>query len=399
MCVGTQHTIISTSNGVYGVGYNGQGQLGIGPDYIVEINPVVIPGLSGISVVVCGESTSFFGNGTVVLGAGYNVDGQLGLGTISYASSPTVISGISSGFSQGASGPGHTILVSAGSAYSMGDNTYGQLGLNSTSSARVPTLIPQLSGVIQVTLSQFFSMVLVQGGDVYGFGNNANGQLGIQPFISSQNYLSPQLVIGITASKVACGFFYCMVLATNGTLFGAGYNNYGNLCTNLYQQSSFAPISSLPSGPINVSDVSCSFYSSFIVLQSTSGQIYTCGSNQYGQLGIENNLQNVYSPTLVSSVTGATHLTTGATQVIVINGSEIVSWGHNLDSSLGFNLSYSIPQLINSLVGVEIAQIVSSYGVETSFAIARNGTGYVCFNHFIYYWWVVIEQINLISFC
>jgi len=115
------------------------------------------------------------------------------------------------------------------------------------------------------------------------------------------------------------------------------------------------------------------------VLQSTSGQIYTCGSNQYGQLGIENNLQNVYSPTLVSSVTGATHLTTGEYQVIVVNGSEIVSWGQNSDGCLGFNLTHGqepIPQLISSLVGVEIAQIVSSYGVETSFAIARNGTGY-----------------------
>ena len=78
---------------VYGWGYNGSGQLGIGNNSN-QLTPVKLNGLSGIVIsnLVCGFShTLALSDGGILYGWGLNGFGQLGTGDKGNLSSPTKI--------------------------------------------------------------------------------------------------------------------------------------------------------------------------------------------------------------------------------------------------------------------------------------------------------------------
>jgi len=66
-----QFTLIIKSGQVFGVGYNGFGQLGVGTTSN-QLYPTIIPSLSNIGGIGCGQYHSFFWNSSGIYGSGYN---------------------------------------------------------------------------------------------------------------------------------------------------------------------------------------------------------------------------------------------------------------------------------------------------------------------------------------
>jgi len=126
---GTLHTVIIKDNGsVWGTGYNGDGQLGLGDTN--DRHEFTNTGMTA-KFVACGEwHTIIIRDDNSVWSTGWNGKGGLGLGDTTQRTQFTD-TGITARCAVG--GYGHTIIIREdGSVWSTGQNNHGQLGLGDT---------------------------------------------------------------------------------------------------------------------------------------------------------------------------------------------------------------------------------------------------------------------------
>jgi alpha-tubulin suppressor-like RCC1 family protein len=98
---------------------------------------------------------------------------------------------------------------------------------------------------------------------------------------------------------ISCGNYHTLFLLNNGNVYSCGYNNYGQLGLATYAIQSIGKPTAVRNGT-NIKTISCGLYHSVIL--NNSGDAYSCGLNNYGQLGLGNN-NNYNIPTKIT-VTG-----------------------------------------------------------------------------------------------
>ncbi|NXP05246.1 HERC5 ligase, partial [Thinocorus orbignyianus] len=141
---------------------------------------------------------------------GQNTHGQLGVGsqaTLILQPQPVKsLKGIP--LAQIAAGGAHSIVVSlSGAVYSWGKNDFGQLGLGDTEDRGCPSYVGALEHwkTVFISCGADHTAVLSKEGLVCTFGAGGAGQLGHN---STQNELTPRVVaelLGARVSQIACG--------------------------------------------------------------------------------------------------------------------------------------------------------------------------------------------------
>ena len=249
---GRYHSIVLMNDGsVYGTGYNYDGELGTGDDddyktTLTEMKMVYGEG----SIPVTNAKAIASGNGyTIVLmengsvyGTGENYDGQLGTGD---TTSQTILTQMTIRDGEGsipvtnvkaiASGDSHTIVLTEnGNLYGTGLNNDGQLGTGDTTSQTILTPMINETGKTPIAIScgQDHTIVLMSDGTVYGIGNNNDGQLGDLTTDDIETTLTPMIMPeGLKAIAITTGRYHTVVLMNNGTVYGTGANWDGQLGT------------------------------------------------------------------------------------------------------------------------------------------------------------------------
>lgn len=200
---------------------------------------------------------ALLGNGQLY-GWGYNAQGALGDGTLSNVFNPKIISSPISGIWTaesnitdfaliGSDGSIATFLIRGdGTVRSAGRNDYGQLGHGTANyyeysgfnyvftSANTPlTSIKKVVGCGAGTFGT--TLFLRTDGTVYACGRGTNGQLGNGTAPANQNYATPCLISGVAniwaTGGPAGSTGHIHALKTDGSLWGWGYNNAGQLGT------------------------------------------------------------------------------------------------------------------------------------------------------------------------
>jgi RCC1 and BTB domain-containing protein len=172
---GWYHTMVLTDNNdIFTWGKNDEGQCGTGTNEIVE-SPfnVKINENSNIKSIVCGNyhSLVLYDNG-IVYGWGFNGFGQLGLGTNDDQLKPIKIL---ENIKQIDCGYNHTLaLTNDGIVYAMGYNRHGQLGNGNTNSENIPIKIE--TKFKEISVRNYVSMGMDFDGECYvwGFINNSD---------------------------------------------------------------------------------------------------------------------------------------------------------------------------------------------------------------------------------
>ena len=196
-----------------------------------------------------------------------------------------------------ATGHYHTItLADDGRVYSFGENDDGQLGLGNNESVDLPTPILVLPEITQICCGAFFTICVDVEGIMWSFGKNNFGQLGTG---NTLRYNTPKKIEGIPpVLSVACGYEHTLIIMKDDNLWSCGSNTDGQLCLE-YQQKKHIPQQSKPQKTSfsNISKISAGYYHS--LFQNTAGEIYACGKNDHGALGLGhfNNVQII--PTLI----------------------------------------------------------------------------------------------------
>jgi alpha-tubulin suppressor-like RCC1 family protein/ribosomal protein L13E len=212
-------------------------------------------------------------------------------------------------------------------------------------------------------------LFLTPSGDVYACGNNFDSRLGTGSdsyFLSYPNKV-PTLSNIIAVSN---GFDYSMFLDNSGNVYACGLNNYGQLgLGDRTRRTSPVKIQTLS----NIISISTGNYHSMFL--TSDGDVYACGLNNYGQLGLGDTTGRT-SPVKIQTLSNIISISTGNYHsMFLTSDGQVYSCGRNNKGQLGIGTTttqYS-PVKIQNLSN--ITTITTSY---CSFFINSKGDVYAC---------------------
>ena len=121
------------------------------------------------------------------------------------------------------------ILKNDGTLWGCGRNDYGQLGLGDTNSRTTFTQITtNTDNIKQVYCGENYTFILKNDGTLWGCGLNSHSQLGLGDTTNRTTFT--QITTNTDNIKsVYCGSLHTFILKNDGTLWGCGQNNFGQL--------------------------------------------------------------------------------------------------------------------------------------------------------------------------
>ena len=287
IAAGDAHTCALDSTGaVLCWGSNAAGALGDGSSAAQRSTPGPVPGLSGVtSIAAGGTSTCVAASGSALCWGG-NQLGQLGDGTTMSRSAPTATKGVLGGLQAGASSlapsADHTCLIASnGSVECAGDDTNGALG--NAGNLSVPTYVSSgvTSGAVAVTSGIAVSCALIDDGTVQCWGFGGDGELGNGGRDASDMPVPVSNLAGVTS--VAAGFHHVCAVAS-GAVSCWGDLGVDGLDGGLGEGGASAALT-----PVAVAGLSAGVSSvaagGGTCAVTTAGAVLCWGDNTYGQVG------------------------------------------------------------------------------------------------------------------
>lgn len=254
--------------------------------------------------------------------------------------------------------------------YSWGQNGSGQLGISNTFGYSSPKQVGSLTNWLSLAANGYASFGIKTDGTIWSWGNNTNGNLGLG---NRTNYSSPKQIGALTSwLQVSAGFYFgnAMAIKTDGTLWGWGKNDYGQLgLGNITNYSSPKQVGSLTNWAV----VTCQGNTTLAI--KTDGTLWSWGYGNQGQTGLGNT--TLYSsPKQVGSLTNWLKLSSGGyrgdTSIAIKTDGTLWAWGPNNFGNLGLGnrTDYSSPKQIGALTNWSTVGSGNFYAV----AVKSDGT-------------------------
>ena len=305
------------------------------------------------------------------------------------------------------------VLFENGNLYGWGRNVYGQLGLGDTTQRNYPELlltnVSELHTVECASYNVDYAHVFAKkmDGTYWGCGANEFGRMGdgsTADILSWTQVAVPAGHTNITKLwNLGYGYGKTYIEVEDGKVYGCGYNGCGSLgIGNATSQATWAEITALAGetlkdvqggfGHYNAS--SCS--ESTTVFLTESGKVYTCGDNNWGQLG-QNvaTVTDVHTPTDIG-LTGVSEIRSfggGPMSAIALYPAKdkISVWGYNSYGQLGLgnntnqiattDITVDYDTVWANTSGHTYSYVSQFYLVKTNgevWAAGDNGNGVLC---------------------
>jgi len=288
-----------------------------------------------------GQKVSTKTDGTL-WGWGLNNSGQLGnntvVTTVAYPLQPTAYS-FATNWSNIACGTNNTVATKTdGTLWTWGISTNGSLGNNLVINYSVPIqTIAYGTNWSQTNFSNFGNTVAAMRTDntLWTFGTNTNGQLIVD--LAAANLSSPvQILPGTTWLQFSAGKFHSAFVKSDNTLWSSGDNTYGQLGINTSGAGPYVyPLQEI-SASTSWKQTACGDNHTMTV--KTDGTLWGWGYNAYGQLG-DNTITNKSSPVQTfGSANTWKQVACGSNHTVAakIDGT-VWTWGKGTQGQLGTN--------------------------------------------------------------
>jgi alpha-tubulin suppressor-like RCC1 family protein len=313
---GSSHSLALTSDGsVWAWGANSAGELGNGTLTNSSV-PVKVTGLTGVIKVAAGSghSLALRSDGTV-WAWGVNTSGQLGDGTITGSGdTPVQVSGLT-GITQIAAGGLFSLaLRSDGTVWAWGDNSLGQLGDNSTTlRSDVPVRVAGLSMATSIAAGSVTGLATrftpnTSAQILVAWGGNEAGQLGDGMFTSRRVVAQVTGIGAPSIAGIAAGDLYCLVLGSDGSVWGWGANDFGQLGSAPSSILQTRPVQTIAPGS-GITQLSAG--SGFTLALRSDRTVLAFGKDDFGQLGNGVMTTGTVGIVQVTRLTGATEVSAG----------------------------------------------------------------------------------------
>ena len=367
---------IKTTGTMWSWGRNNVGQLGIGSSTSVS-SPVQIGSSTDWSSVASFRYHVAAVKTTGTLWSwGRNVYGQLGVGNATVRSSPTQV-GTSTTWSKVSVGREHTVAINtSNNIFSWGRDNFYQLGQSNNVVRSSPVQIGSDSNWAQAQCGGYHTMAVKTDGTLWGWGRNAYGEIG-----NNKSYViqvSSPVQVGsaswskVATSKVRYGAIprrgHTLIVKTDGTLWACGENVYGQLGIN--NSRGFA-ISPLQVGSLSTwSNVAVGDF--FSLALKTDGTLWGWGRNNYGQIG-DSTVVTRSSPVQIGVATDWSSIECGGyVSAAIKTGNTLWTWG---SGSLGVLGSGSVSNRSSPVqVGTLSDWSKVSSGANHMIAVKTDGT-------------------------
>jgi len=242
--------------------------------------------------------------------------------------------------------------ASYGHVFSWGNGSNYTLGTGSLEVELAPSRVDALHAhdVVRVGAAKFHSAVVTADGKLFTWGWGRGGRLGHpEPSIHASAVIHPRLVASLAAGgkvvkEVALAKHHTLLTTADGELFSMGSNRYGQLGHG--RETAAAKSVAVPK---KVAALRSSFVvttaaaNKHSVAVTSTGEVYTWGSNTCGQLGY-GAFDSTSSPTprVVDAMKGKRVVACAAakrhTVVLTMDG-DVLTWGHRGVSPRKVNLN------------------------------------------------------------
>ena len=320
---------------LYSCGYNNVGQLGVG-DVTLRSSPTAVGATTNW---LTGSAGSFHRSGIRTDGTiwcwGGNTDGELGTNNTTNYSSPVQVGALTTWASVNTGYKVTHAVKTDGTLWAWGNNVKGQLGDGTTIDRSSPVQIGALTTWTETSSDGNVTASVATDGTLWTWGDCSGGLCGLG---NGTRYSSPKQVGALTTwATVSVGWAHTLATQTDGTLWAYGKNTAGQLGLG----NTTSPYSS----PVQVGALTTWLAAAagryFSMAIKTDGTIWSWGSNNTGQLGI-NNTTYKSSPVQVGALTtwlstslSTGHGNTGATVGTNVADARLYCWGNNFQGSLG----------------------------------------------------------------
>ncbi|MBF0487186.1 MAG: hypothetical protein HQK98_03410 [Nitrospirae bacterium] len=269
-------------------------------------------------------------------------------------------------------------LKSDGSVWTWGRNNWGQLGNNTILDSTVPVQvisangIGYLTGISSIASGGDHTVALDNSKNVWTWGYNGSGQLGIS---TSTSYSAlPVPVSGVSSvTAIAGGLSHTLSLTSAGNVWAWGSGGYGELGNrSVNNSSSPVEVYAGSSGNSKLNGVTAISAGNEFSVALKSGNVYSWGYNNYGQLGNSSTTSYSY-PVQATGVSGVTAISAGAYHTLALDSSgNVWAWGRNNNGQLGDGTTTDrhVPTKITTLTSV----IAIAAGGYHSVALKSDGT-------------------------
>eukprot|EP00917_Polyrhabdina_sp_WS-2016_P017393 GHVP01037564.1.p1 GENE.GHVP01037564.1~~GHVP01037564.1.p1 ORF type:complete len:380 (-),score=66.01 GHVP01037564.1:1818-2957(-) len=235
-------------------------------------------------------------------------------------------------------------VTNSGSVYTWGTfrDSNGVLGhQQSVDIQKTPYCVNLKSKISDIAVGPNHVMIISEEGKVYSWGSGQQGQLGRRIIQRRKKRgLLPENVTPRTKRKfvkVSCGSYHSMCLDLSGEVYTCGLNNFGQLGQGDFNDRiTFMPIKKdifTNAGIGKIVDLSCGEH--FSLLLDSKGYVYGVGRGDCGQLGVNENIE--YSDLPIKSLVGdIVEISSGGFHSLAISKEgNVYSWGYGEMGQLG----------------------------------------------------------------
>ena len=356
---GDIHTFILKNDGsVYSCGNNGQGQLGLGNT--TNRNIFVAHNFSNVKKIVFDGSDEMLvmkSDGSIYDGNGCKMDYQV------------------------ACGYNHTfILKNDGSLWSCGNNGQGQLGLGDYTDRNTFTQVTTNinNDVKQLACGYSHTFILKNDGSIWGWGNNAGGALGLGDNTNRNTFTQVTTNINNDVKEIACGDNRTFILKNDGSIWGCGYNYYGEL--GLGDTTSRNTFTKVTTNVNDIKQIVGGGTHTFIL--KNDGSIWSCGKNDWGQLGLgtsDTNAHSTFTKVTTNINNDVKEVSCGTEFTFILkNDGSVYSCGGNGSGQLGLGDTASRPTFtkVTTNINNDVKQIACGNGHTV--ILKNDGSVYSC---------------------
>lgn len=290
-----------------------------------------------------------------------------------------------------ATSAGTVALKEDGTLWAWGSNSAGEFGTGNTTTYYLPQLIA--SNIAKISSQYYHILLLTTDGKVMVTGYGALGETtigNVTTFTDITEKFDEDIV------DVVAGVDTSFAITTSGEVYAWGYNNVGQIGTNVFQSVNSEPkkVVDGSGNPITgIKKIASAHYHTLAL--TNDGKIYSFGNNTYRQLGLSTTDKNnrCYA-NLVYDASG--NVVTGATDIAAqgdsygtswyVKDGKVYGWGYNGYGQTGNTSVYAegynvVPREIVGGDGVKLSNVKSIYGGGLSYcgyliAITNSGDAY-----------------------
>ena len=192
-------------------------------------------------------------------------------------------------------GENHSLVIKENNeAWGFGSNEYGQLGLKDCDGGFNPQFI--MDNVREIDTNVNHTLFVKTNNTLWGTGNNHDHQFTDVTGNRGQKAVAPPVLIMNNVKTAKAGENYSLIIKTNGTAMSVGGNKYGQL--GIKKNSGEGnPVANFEKIMDDAKRIEAGRIHSFIIKNDDS--LWSFGSNQFGQIGLDNYNSNNDTPTKI----------------------------------------------------------------------------------------------------